>query len=221
MPTPGPPRLEILPSVSPIPGQHMLLDPVGHQPALAAPFTANTEPEWHNPYNAVSIDPLSGTGGDGGMLGHAPNVQPAGTAPPPSQPMQAPAQYTPAQLASAQLAPANVDSARSAVANALASAPFNPAFAPVTSLNAQPVNVDLHLQAPNAPPVPPWQPPPPQIPPADGTPSLTLPNGGAVAASTSDLLAPPPPPVPPPLPLASNPGAMLPNPTQQPPPPII
>ena len=235
MPTPGPARAEILPSVAPVPGQHELLDPVGHQPALAAPFTANTEPEWHNPYNAVSIDPLATNSGVEGVIDHGPAVQPAGIAqqappppPPPSQPMQAPpaAPLAPPPVAQQPLQQApiyqppapstDVDSARNAVASALAAQPFNPALNPVTSLNAQPVSLDLH------PPGPPAQAPPP----ANGTPSLNLPNG-AVAASTADMMAPPPPPpVPPPLPLASNPGAMVPAPPtppqqQQPPPPII
>ena len=237
MATPGPSRTDILPSVAPIPGQHELLDPIAHQPALAAPFTANTEPEWHNPYNTVSIDPLATQTGEQGVVDHAPIVQPPPQAqaslpaapPPPSQPPPAGgAGFPPPAQAPVQQAPVyqppppvggsavDVDSARNAVASALTAQPFNPAFNPVTSLNAQPVSLDLH---------PPGTPAPPP-PAANGTPSLNLPNG-AVAASTADMMAPPPPPpVPPPLPLASNPGAMVPTPPippqqQQPPPPII
>jgi len=237
MPTLGPARTDILPSASPVPGVHHLLDPMTQQPAFAAPFTANSEPEWHNPYNAVSIDPLaSQTGVEGVVGGHAHAVQPPGAPPPPAGGSAAPpipAQPAPPPLPVAPPAPApvqsgNVDSARSAVENALAQAPYNPALNPVTGLNAQPLDVDLHPEAPPPPP-PAWQPPPPApaAPPAGGvTPSLALPTNGAVSASTADLMAPPPPPpVPPPLPLASNPGAVVPTPPappqQQIPPPII
>lgn len=177
MPAPGPARTEILPSATPPAGQHMILDPMGHQPSFGSAFTANTEPEWNHPGNQMSIDPLSGTSGNEGMYGHAAGVQPPPT-------------------------PANVDSARSAVENALAATPYNPVLAPITALNAQPLGTDLPPQT-AAPPAPVWQPAP-------------VPQGGTAVASTSDILPPAPPPVPPPLPLASNPGVMLPNPPQQP-----
>jgi len=210
MPTPGLARAEFgsIPTVNPIPGEHHLLDPTGHQPALGAPFTANTEPEWHDPYNTLPIDPLSGSGGAEGLFGHASGMQP-----PPMPQAQQPQPPVPAQPS--QPIAGNLDSARNAVANAYSAAPFNPAFAPVSSLNAQPLSLDLHPGTP-PPPAPVWQPTPPE-PAANGTPSLALPNGVSATASTSDLLGPAPPPVPPPLPLASNPGAMLPNPPTQPP----
>ncbi|OGL34914.1 hypothetical protein A3F38_00700 [Candidatus Saccharibacteria bacterium RIFCSPHIGHO2_12_FULL_48_21] len=182
MPMPGPARSGVLPSVRPIPGHHTLLDPSGHQPTLAAPFTANTEPEWNNPYNSVTVDPLAAGSGVENVLSRA-----SAYAPPPQ----------PAQMSAAPTG--DVNSARDAVSAALAATPTEAVLPPIVALNAQPVNIDLH------PPGPVGTAPAPAT---NGTPSLNLPNGAA-AASTANV--PPPPPVPPPLPLATNPGAVVPT----------
>lgn len=234
---------------TPLPGQHTLLDPTAHQPALSAPFTANTEPEWVDPYNTVPIDPLSG-GGDhraDGFFGHAgmvapPQQQPtAPAAPPPSlNQLESPIGQlpTPTMPAMPSYAPPSapedvkplvgavlpvpgatplvggVDNARSAVENALASVPFDPAFAqPVVSLNAQPVAVDLHMPPAGPTAMGTTSPIPPPNQPSQGaqTPSLVLPTNGAIPATPADLAPPAPPPMPPPLPMASNPGVIIPN----------
>lgn len=239
---------------TPLPGQHTLLDPTAHQPALSAPFTANTEPEWVDPYNTVPMDPLSNPNrGADGFFGHAGVVAPpqhlsaAGLAqssqglPPSLSQLESPVGQLPAaappmpsygvaptateevkplvgavlQVTGDQPLPGNVDNARSAVENALAVVPFDPAYAqPVVSLNAQPVAVDLHM-----PPVGPTATgsTSPMVAPLNQTPSLVLPNGIA-SAPPQDLMPPAPPPMPPPLPLASNPGVIIPNlPNQTPP----
>lgn len=224
MATPGPAHANILPSVTPLPNQHHLLDPVGHTPALGAAFTANTEPEWANPYGSVSIDPLATSHGVEGVVGgHAPSLQPPSAhqqnapVPPSQQPPPAESQQSPSITVPPGPLSADLDSARNAVASAFATAPYTPPLPPVEALNAQPVGLDLHPDAPPPPP-PAWQPPPPELPSnGGGTPSLALPNGATAMASTSDLMPPPPPPVPPPLPLASNPGAVIPTPPQAPP----
>ena len=104
-----------------MPGNHTLLNPQDRPPVLDSPFTATSEPEWENPYNAVTLDPL---GGDGGakVFEHKKTVQP----------------LTPETAAKAGVAsPANVDDARSAVESALASAP--PAAPISPELQAVPV----------------------------------------------------------------------------------
>lgn len=99
----------------------------------------------------------------------------------------------------------DVNSARSAVENALNSQPFDPAYSkPVVSLNATPVNVDLH--------VPPGQTAVGTTGPAP-TPSLPLPNGANGMAPAGpvmpDIAPPAPPPVPPPI--TPAPGVIIPS----------
>lgn len=101
--------------------------------------------------------------------------------------------------------PATLDSARNAVQDALNAAPFDPAYSkPVVSLNATPVNVDLH--------VPPGQTAVGTTGPAP-TPSLPLPNGvnGITPAGpvVPDIAPPAPPPVPPPI--TPAPGVVIPS----------
>jgi len=172
-------------SALPLPGAHTLLDPFSHQPSMSAAFTANTEPEWHDPYNTAPMDALENSADVAGAFGHSATVQPPGS---PQQPPPTP----------------GVDSARSAVDNALAATPFDPSFAPpVSSLNAQPLGADIHVP----------EQPAPAAPPASGTPSLPLPGADMPGpASQADSMRVDPPPVPPPLPLASNPGAIIPDP---------
>jgi hypothetical protein len=141
-----------------IPRPHELLNPTQYTPVLGAPFTANTQPEWQDPSNNLPIDPLSSSPSAEGLFSHSPIVQPP-----------------------------TVNSARSAVEGALASAPFDAAaVGPTQALNAQPLGPELH---------------PPPTPSANGnshaaTPSLTLPTNGA---------PPTPPPMPPPIPFMPPP----------------
>jgi hypothetical protein len=233
---------------SPLPGQHTLLDPTEHQPALSAPFTANTEPEWVDPYNTVPMDPLS-SGGDrraDGFFGHAATVAPPQQAVPPAPPMpaqmpslnqlespigQLPSPAMPQMPNYAPPAPeeikplvggilpvpgaqppAGVDGARNAVESALASVPFDPAFAqPVVSLNAQPVAVDLRMPPAGPTATGSTSPVPPPV--GGQTPSFVLPNGAVTTPTPPGMTPPAPPPVPPPLPTNINPAAPLP-PTQ-------
>jgi hypothetical protein len=111
-----------------IPGPHELLNPNTHEPLLGAPFTANTQPEWGDPYNTVPIDPLSNpTRGNDGLFGHSPIVTP------PEQQTNLPQ-------------PPAVNNARSAVESALSASPD---MTPVQSLNASPLGPELHTPPAN------------------------------------------------------------------------
>jgi hypothetical protein len=243
---------------TPLPGPHTLLDPTDHQPALSAPFTANTEPEWVDNFNTVAMDPLGGGSHQGdGFFNHSPTIAPppspigpAQTGPPPTlaameSPIQAPPQAQMPVMPSYQLPPNavpmpppmpeqrplaappipqnvqplvggvlpvpgsealpadQVDYARNAVESALNAAPFDPAYSPpVTSLNAAPINVDLHVP-PTATAVGSTS--------AIPTPSLPLPGGNGFPPAgppTPDMLPPAPPSVPPPI--TPTPGVVIP-----------
>lgn len=165
------------------PNTHALLDSTNNHLFTSPPFTADTQPGWHNDYDSV---PMS----EEGSYGHSATIQPPG---------------------STQSPPSAIDSARNAVESSLASAPFDPSFAPpLAALNAQPVDVNMRSEQ---------VPPPPSV--GNGTPSLPLPN---VSLSPDrpqdnlDMMPPAPPPVPPPLPLSGNPGVVIPNPPSTPPP---
>jgi hypothetical protein len=179
--------------IIPLPGAHTLLDPTNYQPHMGAPFTANTEPEWQDPYNSVPMSDMSGSQG-------SPNDHQQGIM----------THKTIAEPESTPASPQGVDNARSAVESAFATAPFDPAFSPPQAgLNSQTV---FDTQAP----APPQSTP---LTPANGnTPSLPIPGGSTPAVNPPglDLMQPPPPPLPPPLPLGSNPGAVIPNPPTQP-----
>ncbi|MBI5906519.1 hypothetical protein HY857_00500 [Candidatus Saccharibacteria bacterium] len=178
------------PSTLPLPGAHTLLDPTNHQPSMSTAFTADTEPDWQDPYNSAPADALGNSADVAGAFGHSATIQPPGSS------QQSP--LTP-----------GVDSARSAVDNALASTPFDPSFAPpVSSLNAQPLGADIHA---------PGQ-PSPAVPPTNETPSLPLPGADMPGpASQAGSMRVDPPPVPPPFPLTSNPGAVIPDAPKPPP----
>jgi hypothetical protein len=111
-----------------------------------------------------------------------------------------------------------VDNARSAVEQAIAAAPFDPAFGgPVQALNAQPLDPQpVHTEAPPANlNVSPMQ--------TSDTPMLVLPTDGSTSVTATQPIAtqaPPnnyvsgvapaaPPPVPPPL--MAGPGVVVPN----------
>lgn len=175
-PPPTTPKLDL-----PVPGSHALLDPLAHQPALDSPFTANTQPEWFDRNQTVPTDPLSVSPADhSSLMDHklAPS-QTDTTSPSTSSPQQPTQTFVP-----------RVDSARSAVQNAIASAPFDPALHPVTSLNAQPI-FNLHNGSTTEPQAPAVTPPQPSV----ITPTIPsyLPEQGVA-----------PPPVPPPIQFPQN-----------------
>jgi hypothetical protein len=166
------------------PKPHELLDPVDHKSSYSSPFSADTQSaDWVDPYDSVSIDPLSGSSSPLSQssqsedpIDHIKMVEP---------PVEPP-QLTPAIPA--------LDNARSAVENAIGAAPADSAFlAPVDALNAQPIGPDLHTSInPNIRPT---------AYAAEKTPSLQLPTESAAPSPTPipDMAPPAPPPVPPPL----------------------
>ena len=166
------------------PKPHELLDSADHKSSYSSPFSADTQPaDWVNPYDSVSIDPLSGSSSplsqssqSDDLTGHSKKVE---------LPVEPP-----------QLKPAipALDNARRDVENAIGAVPADPAFlAPVDALNAQPIGPDLHTSInPNIRPTSYA---------AEKTPSLQLPNESAAPSQTAvpDMAPPAPPPVPPPL----------------------
>lgn len=123
-----------------IPGPHTLLDPTDHQPTINPPFTADTAPEWDDKEESMATDPLSDAPKTNDLLfGHGKSIEPA---------------YGEVSQ--------TVDTARSAVQNAIASVPFDPADRPVAGLNAQPLSQPLHQTSQNPPPLvpPPLMPTP-------------------------------------------------------------
>ncbi len=181
-----------------LPGPHTLLNPTDHQPSISPPFTADTQPGWydHDPENSVPVDPLSEKPRPSdAVMTRSPAVSPPSphtlaklAIPAPSAPSSpGPASYAP---------PPTVDSARSAVDNAIAAVPFDPIEHPLASLNAQPLSQELHG-------APQTSPASPKGPPATAA-SLAVP----VLASSVPMEPPkpmsavaktPPPPLPPPI----------------------
>ncbi len=129
-----------------IPGPHTLLDPANHQPTISPPFSSDTEPPWSNPDNANLTDPLSAVvGSNEALMPQEKRVEPANL------------EILPPTLGAEVSAPATtLDSARSAVENAVNSIPFDSAAHPLVGLNAQPLAQPLHQTPVNPPPpVPP------------------------------------------------------------------
>lgn len=149
-----------------VPGPHSFLDPSAHQPSLAVPFTADTEPEWSQA-GAESVEPLSqAIKGSEKLFGQGHNIA-SGADAQASLPPKASDAKEPAQTAKsvpepqpapnpAEKQPAPLDAARSAVDNALASAPFNPDGHPVQALNSEVITDELHKETakPKGPPPP-------------------------------------------------------------------
>lgn len=221
IPTPMPaappsPEPDTLPPPPPIPAAPV--PPIsGHafigntaQPSNISGFPNTGQPDWAAPYDLVPMDPLRDVGASSSEFGSTPvskepersqdNFSQGHAVQPPSEPIPV---STP------------VDSARSAVESALASAPFDPAFnPPVQSLNTQSFNNNAPLHATEAPPVA------PNVPPmsSSDTPMLVLPTGAQPQLGVSPVpqaaMAPSaPPPMPPPL--VAGPGAVVPTPPQQ------
>lgn len=124
---------------SPVPRPHDLLDPTQHQPAISPPFSADTQPAWDDP-SEKSKDPLiDGPSAEDKIISR-PGDQPTLPTPP-------------------------VDSARTAVNQAIASAPFDPAGHPLASMGTKPLTDDLHqAQLPKIPGASPPPVPPPLMP---------------------------------------------------------
>jgi hypothetical protein len=176
---------------SEMPGSHALLNPAAKHPFIESPLTANTQPTWQDPYDSVPIDPLSGDGpGKEQIFEHKKVVQPLSEQPAPTGESNA---STPS---------GSVNQARSAVENALATAPFNPAFQPEERQGSNPLGDELHQAAPAQPQT------------SSGTPSLPLPGSPAEntvpTPSDSPVEGSAPPPLPPPL--MPTPGIVIPNP---------
>lgn len=102
-------------------GPHTLLDPKSYRSSLGTSFTANTQPEGQDPADVAPIDPLGQPEEQaGGFLDHTASVQP------------------PSQVSGNDMPGPTLDSARSAVDEALSQAPFDPSTAgPINALNAQ------------------------------------------------------------------------------------
>ena len=127
---------------SAVPGPHDLLDPSQHQPAISPPFTADTQPAWYDSEKQGLKDPLiDGHGAEDKILDRPGDQEPVDNA---AKPVTLP---TPP-----------VDTARSAVNQAIASAPFDPAGHPLASMGSQPIAQDLH--PPQLPKIPGTAPPP-------------------------------------------------------------
>lgn len=164
------------PDKSEMPGSHTMLNPAARQPFLESPLTANTQPEWQDPYDSVPIDPLNGDGpGQERIFEHKTVIKPL-------------SEETAAK-AGGEAAADSVDQARKAVADAQASAPFNPAFQPEAKLGASDLGEPVHKPEK----------------PANGTPSLPLPGAQGVvdekpkSAADKPVESSVPPPIPPPL----------------------
>jgi hypothetical protein len=129
------PEIKPQPSVKP----HELLDPANHKPSISPPFTADTQPVWYGSENSLPVDPLSEKSvSDDTVFGLAESPR---TWPDPN------AGLTSDNIVSSEpnTKPADLQDARSAVNEAMAAAPFNPAIeGPIRALNAQPLGESLH-----------------------------------------------------------------------------
>ena len=202
-------------------GHHAFIGNTAQPAGIGIPFTSpsgSAQPDWAAPYDLIPMDPLnnasSSTSSEFGST-------PVSVAPETAQNNfgQGHAISAPPELAGQagpSVAPA-VDTARSAVEQAISAAPFDPAFgAPVQALNAQPLSPQpIHNEAPptelNLPPMK-----------TSDTPMLVLPTDGGNSVTATQPIAtqapnnfvsgvapPAPPPVPPPL--MAAPGAVIPN----------
>ncbi len=205
-PEPKLPPPAVVPEVSPD-GNHAFVGTTA-QPAGFNPFasTAAHQPDWAAPYDLVPMDPLNNASSS--------TSSEFGSTPVTKDPEGTQGNFSQGHAVQPKTDAQPVDSARNAVASAIAGAPFDPAFsAPVQSLNSQPLeNAPLHPDnPPTAPVMPAMQ--------NSDTPMLVLPtdNSSSLAATQpiatqpeASTQAPPPPPLPPPL--MAAPGAVIPNP---------
>jgi len=207
---------EAPPAPAPAPAEpqshHAFLGGTAQPAGLGIPFSpsSSSQPDWAAPYDLVPMDPMAQAGASTSEFGSSPAAtNPEASTANFSQGRQvAPPSEQAAQ--SMPPPPATVDNARSAVEQAIAAAPFDPAFgAPVQALNAQPLGQEpIHQEV--QPPMPPAPPSPaiPQLEHSD-TPMLVLPSDNANSMSATQPIATQqnqsvsgvaPPAVPPPLP---------------------
>ncbi|HZP55447.1 MAG TPA: hypothetical protein VFB03_01615 [Candidatus Saccharimonadales bacterium] len=186
--------------------RHELLNPIDHQPAFMAAFTADTQPDWTDVERKAPMDVLSETSAT--TANNTALLQKAAIAQSSVMPKLELLESDPAVKAMKRANPnplniplpvassspvPTMGTARSAINRAIATAPYDPAFeGPIAALNAQPLSsTSLHPGALT--PVAPA--------PAQATAIATTP------ASTNDLLKKsPPPPVPPPLAISQAPS---------------
>lgn len=219
---PPPPPLPPTPpvTVSPPPqatepaNPHAFLGSTAQPAGIGMSFSSSTpgQPEWAAPYDLVPMDPLAQASASTSEFGGTPIAkEPEASHENFSQAkvVAPPADFTgkPAPLPAVP-----VDEARSAVEQAIAAAPYDPAFGqPVQSLNAQPLGQEIHTDTPALPAMT-----------NTDTPMLVLPTDNSSSVTATQPIAtqaPPPPqqsvsgvappPMPPPLQVA--PGAVVPN----------
>jgi hypothetical protein len=202
LPPPSSPPAVKAPEPNEPENKHAFLGPTGQPGGLGIPFSSNA-PDWAAPYDLIPMDPMAKAGAASSEFGSSPVASDPEAAPANfaqghaiAPPGEAPLQPTPT-------APTGVDSARSAVDQALAAASFNPADQPVQALNAQPFGTEDTIA----------HEPIPAMTNSD-TPMLVLPgenNSSAAATQPIATQAPQtsPPPLPPPLVTSS--GAVVPS----------
>jgi hypothetical protein len=184
---------------------HAFLGTTGQPAGLGIPVANSGQPDWAAPYDLVPMDPLNNASSS--------TVSEFGSTPVSTPPEaaqnnfgQGHAMAPPGQQAAKPTPIAEpVDTARTAVEQAIAAAPFDPAFGPpVQALNAQPISQQpiSHEAPPSAPNIPPLQ--------TSDTPMLVLPTDNSSSVTSTQPIAtqndyvsgvapPAPPPVPPPL----------------------
>jgi hypothetical protein len=197
------------------PTHHTFLGNTAQPAGLGIPVANSGQPDWAAPYDLVPMDPLnnasSSTSSEFGSTPVAVNPEATQNNFGQGHTMGPPGQ----QAARPTPVAEPVDNARTAVEQAIAAAPFDPAFGPpVQALNSQPIS-----QQPINHEAPPTAPNIPALPTSD-TPMLVLPtdNSSSVTATQpiatqSDYVSGVAPAAPPPLPppLMTAPGAIVPN----------
>lgn len=173
------PHVDAKPAASPHP--HTLLSNSEHRTAA---LSADTQPGGNQSADEASMDPLGNDHESGYLLGK--DNKPA-TAEPSTGLSSATNVYPEPESASTPTFPTpTVDDARSAVAHAMASAPYNPANeGPTAALNSQPMASDL------AKPAPPPVPPPLQFAPKTPAPAPAAPQNPQEAEKLAHSLAKP------------------------------
>ena len=187
---PLPPPASAPPPVEPE-NHHAFLGSTAQPPGVGMAFssTSPSQPDWASPYDLVPMDPLAQAGASASEFGStAASANPETTQGNFSQGhgINPPAGFTgkPEPLPAPP-----VDEARSAVEQAIAAAPFDPAFgAPVQALNAQPLGrQQIHSEAPpaeaNLPPLP-----------SSDTPMLVLPSDNNSSVTATQPIATQTPP---------------------------
>ncbi|HET6864252.1 MAG TPA: hypothetical protein VFH37_03605 [Candidatus Saccharimonadales bacterium] len=215
------PELKLPPATPPPPvapaGHHAFIGNTAQPAGIGMAFSSSSpsQPDWASPYDLVPMDPLAQAGASTSEFGSTA----AAVNPEESQNnfSQGHAINPPAGFSSEPTPmPMPVDQARSAVEQAIASAPFDPATGgAIQALNAIPLgSQQIHTEAPPADTnnIPAMS--------SSDTPMLVLPSDNQTSVTATQPIATQdavsgvaPPPVPPPINVA--PGAVVPNPTQR------